>query len=191
MWRLEFRELTEAPIVIKKAKQGPRSTADSETEKLCVRKPYWRALQLKRGDTAVPESVNRVKSSPKEKGCSSEGEVLQVTRDGKAQHTRRARGKDALLDIVKELGVEVDITLPKIEFKKRICQSNYYNEESVKCLLECILEERRENKKGESKEREKLERELRGFEERKQMRELELERLRAKLRNKLKNKSSM
>ncbi|GFX82049.1 integrase catalytic domain-containing protein [Trichonephila clavipes] len=66
-----------------------------------------------------------------------------------------------LLDIAKELGVEVDITLPRIEFKKRICQSNYYNEESVKYLLEGILEERRESKERESEKRQKLERELR------------------------------
>ncbi|GFW51178.1 uncharacterized protein TNCV_3594601 [Trichonephila clavipes] len=50
--------------------------------------------------------------------------------------------KDVLLEIAKELRVEIDITLPKIEFKKRICQSKYYDEESVKCLLEGILEER-------------------------------------------------
>ncbi|GFT36261.1 hypothetical protein TNCV_3464411 [Trichonephila clavipes] len=73
--------------------------------------------------------------------------------------------KDALLEVAKELRVEIDITLPKIEFKKRICQSKYYDEESVKCLLEGILEEKRE------------EREL--------IRELELERMRVQLRNKL------
>ncbi|GFX21332.1 hypothetical protein TNCV_2252791 [Trichonephila clavipes] len=73
--------------------------------------------------------------------------------------------KDVLLEVAKELRVEFDITLPKIEFKKRICQSKYYDEESVKCLLEGILEEERE--------------------ERKLIREFELERLRAQLRNKL------
>ncbi|GFS86959.1 hypothetical protein TNCV_1280241 [Trichonephila clavipes] len=52
--------------------------------------------------------------------------------------------KDVLLEVAKELRVEIDITLPKIEFKKRICQSKYYDEESVKCLLEGILEEERE-----------------------------------------------
>ncbi|GFT60570.1 hypothetical protein TNCV_1966591 [Trichonephila clavipes] len=76
--------------------------------------------------------------------------------------------KDVLLEVAKELRVEIDITLPKIEFKKRICQSKYYDEESVKCLLEGILEEKREER-----------------EERKLARELELERLRAQLRNKL------
>ncbi|GFV42053.1 hypothetical protein TNCV_1569201 [Trichonephila clavipes] len=44
--------------------------------------------------------------------------------------------KDLLLEVAKELRVGIDITLPKIEFKKRICQSKYYDEESVKCLLE-------------------------------------------------------
>ncbi|GFT77113.1 hypothetical protein TNCV_1099821 [Trichonephila clavipes] len=84
--------------------------------------------------------------------------------------------KDVLLEVAKELRVEIDITLPKIEFKKRICQSKYYDEESVKCLLEDILEEKRE-------EREKQE--FREFEERRLARELELERMRIQLRNKL------
>ncbi|GFX34177.1 hypothetical protein TNCV_2072141 [Trichonephila clavipes] len=84
--------------------------------------------------------------------------------------------KDVLLEVAKELRVEIDITLPKIKFKKRICQSKYYDEESVKCLLEGILEEKRE-------EREKQE--IRKFEERRLAREFELERLRAELRKKL------
>ncbi|GFW54466.1 hypothetical protein TNCV_1608301 [Trichonephila clavipes] len=71
--------------------------------------------------------------------------------------------KDVLLEVAKELRVEIDIILPKIEFKKIICQSKYYDEESVKCLLEGILEEKRE-------EREK--REIKKFEERKLIREL-------------------
>ncbi|GFT76788.1 hypothetical protein TNCV_2102701 [Trichonephila clavipes] len=78
--------------------------------------------------------------------------------------------KDVLLEVAKELWVEIDITLPKIEFKKRICQSKYYDEESVKCLLKGILEEKREIKE---------------FEERRLARELELERMRVQLRNKL------
>ncbi|GFX14935.1 uncharacterized protein TNCV_1486761 [Trichonephila clavipes] len=81
--------------------------------------------------------------------------------------------KDVLLEVAKELRVEIDITFSKIEFKKRICQSKYYDEESVKCLLEGILEEKRE-------EREKWE--IKKFEERKLIRELELQRLRAQLR---------
>ncbi|GFU76567.1 hypothetical protein TNCV_1940551 [Trichonephila clavipes] len=84
--------------------------------------------------------------------------------------------KDVLLEVAKELRVEIDITLPKIEFKKRICQSKYYDLESVKCLLEGILEEKRE-------EREK--REIKKFEERRLAREFELKRLRAQLSNKL------
>ncbi|GFV68617.1 uncharacterized protein TNCV_2274801 [Trichonephila clavipes] len=70
--------------------------------------------------------------------------------------------------VAKELRVEVDITLPKIEFERRICQSKYYDEESVKYLLEGILEERDQE-----------------IEERRLAREFELERLRAQLRNKL------
>ncbi|GFT61121.1 hypothetical protein TNCV_4558481 [Trichonephila clavipes] len=76
--------------------------------------------------------------------------------------------KDVLLEVAKELWVEIDITLPKIEYKKRICQSKYYDEESVKCLLEGILEEKWEER-----------------EVRKLIRELELERMRVQLRNKL------
>ncbi|GFW78079.1 hypothetical protein TNCV_135491 [Trichonephila clavipes] len=84
--------------------------------------------------------------------------------------------KDVLLEVAKELRVEIDITLPKIEFKKRICQSKCYDEESVKCLLEGILEEERE-------EREKWK--IKKFEERRLAREFELKRLRAQLSNKL------
>ncbi|GFV02981.1 hypothetical protein TNCV_2744441 [Trichonephila clavipes] len=87
--------------------------------------------------------------------------------------------KEVLLEVAKKLGVEIDITLPKIEFKKRICQSKYYDEESVKCLLDGILEEKR----VEREEREK--REIKKFEERRLARELELERMRVQLRNKL------
>ncbi|GFV17099.1 hypothetical protein TNCV_3632631 [Trichonephila clavipes] len=85
--------------------------------------------------------------------------------------------KDVLLEVAKELRVEIDITLPKIEFKKRICQSKYYDEESVKCLLEGILAEKRETRESE--------RETKEYEERKLISEFELERLRAELRNKL------
>ncbi|GFX73531.1 uncharacterized protein TNCV_2342361 [Trichonephila clavipes] len=50
--------------------------------------------------------------------------------------------------------------------KKRICQIKYYDEESVKCLLEGILEKKRE----ECEEREKQE--IKEYEERRQVREL-------------------
>ncbi|GFW02729.1 uncharacterized protein TNCV_5028111 [Trichonephila clavipes] len=80
--------------------------------------------------------------------------------------------KDVLLEVAKELRVEIDITLPKIEFKKRICQSEDYNEESVKSLLEGILKERQEAR--ELKERQ----EARELKERQETREYELERLR-------------
>ncbi|GFU23003.1 hypothetical protein TNCV_3946751 [Trichonephila clavipes] len=81
------------------------------------------------------------------------------------------------LKVAKELRVETDITLPKIEFNKRICQSKYYDEESVKCLLEGILAEKRETRESE--------RETREYEERKLIREFELQRLRAQLSSKL------
>ncbi|GFU19760.1 retrovirus-related Pol polyprotein from transposon 297 [Trichonephila clavipes] len=80
--------------------------------------------------------------------------------------------KDVLLEVAKELRVEIDITLPKIEFKKRICQSEDYNEESVKSLLEGILVEKQEAR--ELKERQ----EARELKERQETREYELERLR-------------
>ncbi|GFW00937.1 hypothetical protein TNCV_1761751 [Trichonephila clavipes] len=63
-----------------------------------------------------------------------------------------------------------------MEFKKIICQSKYYTEEVAKSLLEGILDEKRE-------EREK--REIKKFEERGLAREIEFERLRAQLSNKL------
>ncbi|GFT31577.1 hypothetical protein TNCV_609531 [Trichonephila clavipes] len=80
--------------------------------------------------------------------------------------------KDVLLEVDKKLGVEVDITSPKVEFKKRICQSKYYTEEGAKCLLEGILEEKREIKEREEREK----REIKKFEERRPAREFELER---------------
>ncbi|GFV92806.1 retrovirus-related Pol polyprotein from transposon 297 [Trichonephila clavipes] len=89
--------------------------------------------------------------------------------------------KDVLLEVAKELRVEIDITLPKIEFKKRICQSEDYNEESVKSLLEGILAEKQEARelKERQEARELKERqEARELKERQETREYELERLR-------------
>ncbi|GFW81303.1 uncharacterized protein TNCV_376511 [Trichonephila clavipes] len=81
--------------------------------------------------------------------------------------------KEVLLEVALDLGVEVNSTLTKSEIKNRICQSKYYDEESVKCLLEGILEEEREKQ------------EIKEFEERRLARERELEKLRVQLRNKL------
>ncbi|GFT01188.1 retrovirus-related Pol polyprotein from transposon 412 [Trichonephila clavipes] len=98
--------------------------------------------------------------------------------------------KDVLLEVAKELRVEIDITLPKIEFKKRICQSEDYNEKSVKSLLEGILAEKQEARElkerqevRELKERQetrelKERQEARELKERQETREYELERLR-------------
>ncbi|GFT56743.1 retrovirus-related Pol polyprotein from transposon 297 [Trichonephila clavipes] len=89
--------------------------------------------------------------------------------------------KDVLLEVAKELRVEIDITLPKIEFKKRICQSEDYNEESVKSLLEGILAEKQEARelKERQEARELKERqEARELKERQETRKYELERLR-------------
>ncbi|GFT36536.1 hypothetical protein TNCV_1344891 [Trichonephila clavipes] len=52
--------------------------------------------------------------------------------------------KEVLLEVAIDLGVEVNSTLTKSEIKNRICQSEDYNEESVKSLLEGILAEKRE-----------------------------------------------
>ncbi|GFS62134.1 uncharacterized protein TNCV_476841 [Trichonephila clavipes] len=81
--------------------------------------------------------------------------------------------KEVLLEVAIDLGVEVNSTLTKSEIKNRICQSEDYNEESVKCLLEGVLEEEREKQ------------EIKEFEERRLARERELERMRVQLRNKL------
>ncbi|GFY22364.1 retrovirus-related Pol polyprotein from transposon 412 [Trichonephila clavipes] len=79
--------------------------------------------------------------------------------------------KEVLLEVAIDLGVEVNSTLTKSEIKNRICQSEDYNEESVKSLLEGILAENREAR--ELKEN----RETREFEERKLIRAFELERM--------------
>ncbi|GFU55046.1 uncharacterized protein TNCV_425541 [Trichonephila clavipes] len=79
--------------------------------------------------------------------------------------------KEVLLEVAIDLGVEVNSTLTKSEIKNRICQSEDYNEESVKSLLEGILAEKREAR--ELKEN----RETREFEERKLIRAFELERM--------------
>ncbi|GFX99153.1 hypothetical protein TNCV_2493341 [Trichonephila clavipes] len=84
--------------------------------------------------------------------------------------------KDVLLEVAKELRVEIDITFTQDRIQEKICQSKYSDEESVRCLLEGILEEKRE-------EREKQE--IKEFEERRLARELVLERMRVQLRNKL------
>ncbi|GFW05252.1 uncharacterized protein TNCV_3357711 [Trichonephila clavipes] len=77
--------------------------------------------------------------------------------------------KKVLLEVAIDLGVEVNSTLTKSEIKNRICQSEDYNEESVKSLLEGILAEKRETKESE--------RETREFEERKLIKTFELERM--------------
>ncbi|GFW65175.1 hypothetical protein TNCV_394411 [Trichonephila clavipes] len=79
--------------------------------------------------------------------------------------------KEVLLEVAIDLGVEVNSTLIKSEIKNRIYQSEDYNEESVKSLLEGILAEKREAR--ELKEN----RETREFEERKLIRAFELERM--------------
>ncbi|GFS54695.1 retrovirus-related Pol polyprotein from transposon 412 [Trichonephila clavipes] len=108
-------------------------------------------------------------------------ELWRLGPDGSVHYGVSLKRKDVLLEVAKELRVEIDITLPKIEFKKRICQSEDYNEESVKSLLEGILAEKQEAR--ELKERQeamelKERQEAREFKERQETREYELERLR-------------
>ncbi|GFV99950.1 hypothetical protein TNCV_3567411 [Trichonephila clavipes] len=79
--------------------------------------------------------------------------------------------KEVLLEVAIDLGVEVNSTLTKSEIKNRICQSEDYNEESVKSLLEGILAEKREAR--ELKERQEAR-----LMERQETREYEFERLR-------------
>ncbi|GFV03339.1 uncharacterized protein TNCV_4019361 [Trichonephila clavipes] len=67
--------------------------------------------------------------------------------------------KEVLLEVAIDLGVEVHSTLTKSEIKNRICQSKYYDEESVKCLLEGILEEEREKQEIKEYEERRLARE--------------------------------
>ncbi|GFU73424.1 hypothetical protein TNCV_3052081 [Trichonephila clavipes] len=64
--------------------------------------------------------------------------------------------KKVLLEVAIDLGVEVHSTLTKSEIKNRICQSKYYDEESVKCLLEGILEEEREKQEIKEYEERRL-----------------------------------
>ncbi|GFS70515.1 retrovirus-related Pol polyprotein from transposon 412 [Trichonephila clavipes] len=98
--------------------------------------------------------------------------------------------KEVLLEVAIDLGVEVNSTLTKSEIKNRICQSEGYNEESVKSLLEGILAEKREARElkerqeaRELKERQearelKERQEARELKERQDTRKYELERLR-------------
>ncbi|GFW04155.1 hypothetical protein TNCV_2669201 [Trichonephila clavipes] len=105
--------------------------------------------------------------------------------------------KEVLLEVAIDLGVEVNSTLTKSEIKNRICQSEDYNEESVKSLLEGILAEKQKARElkerqeaRELKERQEVrelkeKQEIKEYEERRLARERELERLRIQLRNKL------
>ncbi|GFT65462.1 hypothetical protein TNCV_2324731 [Trichonephila clavipes] len=77
--------------------------------------------------------------------------------------------KEVLLEVAIDLGVEVNSTLTKPEIKNIICQSEEYNEESVKSLLEGILAVKWETKESE--------RETREYEERKLIGVFELERM--------------
>ncbi|GFU86241.1 uncharacterized protein TNCV_368971 [Trichonephila clavipes] len=76
--------------------------------------------------------------------------------------------KGDLLEVARELGVEVNGDQTRVEIKDMILQNDKNDMETIKAVMEGILEE---------KERE--------FEEGRQIREFELERMRIQLRNKL------
>ncbi|GFY11587.1 hypothetical protein TNCV_4230561 [Trichonephila clavipes] len=62
-----------------------------------------------------------------EEGLGIEGAVVKpLQREGDWIFEGALLRKGDLFDIAKELGVEVDITLPMKEFK-RICQNKYYD----------------------------------------------------------------
>ncbi|GFT99544.1 retrovirus-related Pol polyprotein from transposon 412 [Nephila pilipes] len=71
--------------------------------------------------------------------------------------------KDDMIEIARELGIEVQNNFTKVEIMNRIIQSESYEEEIVKAVMEGVLEEKREKM---------------AFEERRQIREYELERMR-------------
>ncbi|GFU06524.1 uncharacterized protein TNCV_2023531, partial [Trichonephila clavipes] len=90
-------------------------------------------------------------------------------RTGPRQAVKLRKGD--LLEVARELGVEVNGDQTKVEIKDMILQNDKNDMETIKAVMEGILEE---------KERE--------FEERRQIREFELERMRIQLRNKLNEK---
>ncbi|GFS52616.1 uncharacterized protein NPIL_553711 [Nephila pilipes] len=65
-------------------------------------------------------------------------------------------------EIAKEMGIEIQNTFTKVQIMNRIIQSESYEEEIVKTVMEGVLEEKREKM---------------AFEERRQIRELDLERM--------------
>ncbi|GFT98359.1 retrovirus-related Pol polyprotein from transposon 297, partial [Nephila pilipes] len=69
--------------------------------------------------------------------------------------------KDDMIEIARELGVEAQNNFTKVEIMNRIIQSESYEEEIVKAVMEGVLEEKREK-----------------MEECRQIREFELERMR-------------
>ncbi|GFS95905.1 retrovirus-related Pol polyprotein from transposon 412, partial [Nephila pilipes] len=71
--------------------------------------------------------------------------------------------KDDMIEIARELGIEAQNNFTKVEIMNRIIQSESYEEEIVKAVMEGVLEEKQEKM---------------AFEERRQIREFELERMR-------------
>ncbi|GFW57158.1 uncharacterized protein TNCV_540751 [Trichonephila clavipes] len=126
--------------------------------KKCAAFPFETGIHFRRKTDFFPEEDTTMSYS------GFEPEPPRLHAEGHSHHTGWAiciiafllrERKGVLLEVAKELGVEVNITLTQMELKKRICQSKYYNDKVAKCLLEGILEEKREVKKLE--EREKLE----------------------------------
>ncbi|GFX56637.1 hypothetical protein TNCV_3954641 [Trichonephila clavipes] len=94
-----------------------------------------------------------VKSSPKEK------RVQQRRRSASSDKRRKdAASPFVREDVARELGVEVNSDLRKVETKDRILQNENNDIETIKLVMEGVLEEneRDENKEREEKERERL-----------------------------------
>ncbi|GFS52806.1 hypothetical protein TNCV_3122101 [Trichonephila clavipes] len=91
LWRLDFRELTETPIVIKKAIFDPRIKADSEQAKLYVRDPNWR---LKTCDTAISESAKKRKRNRSPTHEESGYHQIQDARDGLQSYSFQVKEDD-------------------------------------------------------------------------------------------------
>ncbi|GFT32532.1 uncharacterized protein TNCV_184291 [Trichonephila clavipes] len=94
-------------------------------------------------------------------GDADQESETQMSENALRTGRRQAVEKGDLLEVARELGVEVNGDQTKVEIKDMILQSDKNDMETIKAVMEGILEE---------KERE--------FEERRQTREYELERLR-------------
>ncbi|GFT32526.1 uncharacterized protein TNCV_184261 [Trichonephila clavipes] len=126
---------------------------------LCVRARYKKNCPSQDCDLFIPVEI---KDRRRKKGCCYEGEFFKRRKKRRSLPRCASRLKKGdLLEVARELRVEVNGDLTKVEIKDMILQNDKNDMETIKVVMEGILEE---------KERE--------FEERRQTREYELERLR-------------